>query len=615
MSTNTCTVNLTIGDSSVEKQCSPGTTILEILNEKESAHVYTPCGGKGTCGKCKVIARGKLSPISEGEKKKLSQSEQEKGFRLACTAKIEGNCSVTLEEETSMVQIQEGGVEFDIDLAPPVKKSPLFLDKPCLEDQTDDFARIKEGLGKSELRGDLSLLRDLPEKVREKDYQLTAVYTEEELIEVEAGDSSEKNYGVAIDIGTTTVVAYLMDLTTGKRMGVNSGLNSQKRFGQDVISRIQHTIEKKEGLKECQSAIIEQLDRMIEKVCETSNVEKSAVYSVTIAGNTTMMHLVAGLPPKYIATVPFIPAAKETLRVKASDLGLHLARGTQVFLLPSISGYIGADIVAGVLASKLHRDEPTALLIDIGTNGEIVLGNKEGIVSCSTAAGPAFEGATIRHGVGGIAGAINTISLNTDVSYTTIGDLPPVGICGSGIVDGMAQLLEKGIIDASGRMLGEDEVPEETKKLFKDRITRVDDRPAFLLASAEETENGEPIYLTQSDVREVQLAKASFAAGISTLIQHTSRTKDDIDVLYIAGGFGSYIDKHNAAVIGLIPPEMEAKIKVIGNAAGSGAIMALASEQELKECNTIIDMAEYVELSSSPSFQDEYMANMTFGSL
>lgn len=615
MADQTCIVKLTIGNSTVEKQCSPGTRILEVLDEKESAHVYTPCGGKGTCGKCKVLARGRLSAITQGEKKKLSPSEQEKGFRLACTAKIEGDCSITLEEEASMVQIQEGGVELDVDLAPLVRKSPLYLEKPSLEDQTDDFARIKDGLGEKYLSANLALLQDLPERVREKDYQLTAVYVKDELIEVEPGDTSDTNYGVAIDIGTTTVVAYLIDLTTGNRVGVSSGLNAQKRFGQDVISRIQHTIEKEEGLKECQTAIIDQLDGMIDEVCKASKVDKRNVYSLTVAGNTTMMHLAAGLSPKYIATVPFIPAAKEILRVSASELGLHLGGGTQVFLLPSISGYIGADIVAGVLASKLHKEEATALLIDIGTNGEIVLGNRDHIVSCSTAAGPAFEGATIRHGVGGIAGAINTISLDGGVRYTTIGDLPPVGICGSGIVDGMAHLLNRGIIDASGRMLGEDEVPEETKKLFGDRITRVDGRPAFLLARAEETENGEPIYLTQADVREVQLAKASFAAGISTLIQHTNRTNKDIDVLYIAGGFGSYIDKHNAAVIGLIPPELEEKIRVIGNAAGSGAIMTLASEKELEECNTIIEMAEYVELSSSPAFQEEYMMNMTFGAL
>jgi uncharacterized 2Fe-2S/4Fe-4S cluster protein (DUF4445 family) len=334
---------------------------------------------------------------------------------------------------------------------------------------------------------------------------------------------------------------------------------------------------------------------------------------MSVAGNTTMMHLFTGLPPQHIAAAPFIPVALEPFRVPARDLGLDIAPSGWVYLVPGISAYIGADITAAALACNMAWEEPLSLLIDIGTNGEIMLGNKNGLLSCSTAAGPAFEGATIRDGVGGIAGAVNTVFLHSDsLKYTTIRDEAPVGICGSGIVDTISSLLYAGIIDETGRIAEADEVKDDKGKKLLSRLTTHNDAAAFLLVEAEKTAHGDSILLTQRDIREVQNAKASIGAGITTLIKEMGKTADDVERVFLAGGFGSYIDKHHAIHIGLIPEVLENRIKVVGNAAGSGAIMSLLSREKDQECGEIVGKTRYIELSSSQAFMEDYIDNMTF---
>jgi uncharacterized 2Fe-2S/4Fe-4S cluster protein (DUF4445 family) len=334
---------------------------------------------------------------------------------------------------------------------------------------------------------------------------------------------------------------------------------------------------------------------------------------MTVAGNTTMMHLFTGLPPKNIAAAPFIPAALEEASFTPEELGLEIADAGRIFLMPGISGYIGADITSAILASGMYKDENLSLLIDIGTNGEIVLGNKDFLVSCSTAAGPAFEGATIRDGVGGIAGAINTFHMGeSNLGYTTIADEKPLGMCGSGIVDALSTLLYAGIIDETGRIVDTEDITSELGKKLAPSLTSFEKQAAFELVGARETRHGDPILLTQKDIREVQNAKASIAAGILTLIKKAGKEVGEISTVYLAGGFGSHIDKHHAVHLGLIPKELENRIEVIGNAAGSGAVMGLLSEDQYRFCAELARKTEYVELSSSPEFMEDYVDSMMF---
>lgn len=608
-----CTLTIEYDSTTKELTCKKGITILDALEPEQRNRIETPCGGKGICGKCKVKILGNgVSGPTEIERKKLTDKEIDEGIRLACLTKVENDTHIVFPSESSPMQILELGIEYLGDPEPCVEKTAVTMEKPTLEDQTDDFNRLTESLKREDLVYSMKGLAALPKLLRENDYKVTVVHNEKEIITVEPGDTAAENYGIAVDIGTTTVVAYLVNLHTGKKIDAASDQNSQKQYGQDVISRINHTIQEKNGLRTLQRLIIDQINGLIDTLLSDNDISRTRLYSITIAGNTTMIHLAAGMPPEYIATVPFIPVATKKIILTAEQAGLRIAEGGTAYFLPSISGYVGADIVSAVLASEMHRSEELNLLIDIGTNGEIVLGNRDMLIACSTAAGPAFEGATIRHGVGGVAGAINTVEMGkTKLSFTTIGEKPPIGICGSGIVDTVSTLLYFGLIDTSGRIVEREEVPTETGRLLADRLTTVDDQPAFIIS--ENGPGGNPIVLTQRDVREIQNAKAAIAAGIVTLIKYADKTIDDIKNVYLAGGFGSYMDRMHAANIGLIPSRLEDNIKVIGNAAGSGAIISLVSKRKLYECDEIVRHTKYVELSSSPEFQEDYVNNMFFG--
>lgn len=594
--------------------CKPGQTILEALGADHRRGIETPCGGKGTCGKCLVKVEGAgISPVSETERKKLSSSELGAGFRLACIAKVTGELTVTLAGKADEVVILEESIEFSDRLYPCVEKSFGTLQVPTLEDQRDDITRMREHFNLTDHEVSFAVTAALPDVMRNSNCAVTAVYNEKELIAVEPGDNTAVNYGLAVDIGTTTVVVYLLDLTTGKKIGTASDLNVQKAYGQDVISRINHAITNEDGLEILHRGIIDQLGELIDRIVDTHDIDKTNIYSMTVAGNTTMMHLAAGIQPKNIAAAPFIPAFLELTRVTAADLGLNLPPAAQIYLLPGISAYIGADITAATLASGMAALPETSLLIDIGTNGEIMFGNKDRLLSCSTAAGPAFEGASIHDGVGGITGAIDTVGYTEgNVTITTIGGAKPIGICGSGIVDAISVFIYLGLIDSTGRILPLDEIESEEGKALADKITEYDGQLAIILAPASESETGEAIILTQKDVREIQNAKASIAAGIKTLIKTAEKSMDEIETVYLAGGFGSYIDKHHAVHLGLIPKELEHKITGIGNAAGSGAIISLLSKEKMRECSSIAERTEYVELSSSPAFMDEYINSMVF---
>lgn len=590
-------------EKSYEIMASQDQNLLELLRENRIA-VNSPCNGNGTCGKCRVrISSGYLPEASQNESKILGSRAIEAGYRLSCSYNIQSDIKVLLEDGTLQAQIVTEGRQRSIALLPIITKENVSLEKPGLSNQTGDFERV---IGDTFEVGtpNMQLIRMIPEIIRQYDYNISLIKMGNGLLGVEAGDTRKVLYGVAVDVGTTTIAAYLIDLSTGKRLCVHSLLNPQKIFGADVISRIKHTIDTADGLEEMHSLIINEINSCIEAMCEETKVARTSIYAITFVGNTTMMHFLLKVPAKHIASAPFIPTITSMLNLNVKELGLDINPFGIVCILPSVSAYIGADTVAAVLSTGMHQQEENSLLIDIGTNGEIVLGNKDKLYACSSAAGPAFEGANIRNGIGSVKGAINSISLQTGVNYTTIGNASPVGICGTGIVDGIAQMLDVGLMDETGRLDDEWEPASEEQTGLAQNISIIDGIKAFVI-------NGD-IAITQKDIRELQNAKAAIAAGINVLVKQSGISFDDIKNVYLAGGFGTYINIDSALKIGLIPSQLKGRIQSVGNAAGQGAVEGLISRDSLYQANVISKKIKYIELSASKDFNDFYVECMMF---
>jgi uncharacterized 2Fe-2S/4Fe-4S cluster protein (DUF4445 family) len=388
-------------------------------------------------------------------------------------------------------------------------------------------------------------------------------------------------------------------------------LNPQSKYGADVISRIDYTLEDGNKLKEMSSLIRSSINVLISELALSASIKHTDIYAISLSGNTTMIHFVLGIPARYIATAPFIPATLSSLLLKPGELDFSINQSGRVIVLPSVSAYVGADTVAAVLSTGMYSKKDISLLVDIGTNGEIVLGNNSFLCSCSTAAGPAFEGANITYGTGGVEGAISEVFVTTEGSLriNTIGNKKAVGICGSGLVDAIACMLDTGIIDETGRI---EAINSSVSPELRSRIIEINNQPAFVLLNGNETASGDPIFITQKDVREVQNAKAAIAAGINILTVKTAININDIKHVYLAGGFGSFLRINSALRIGLIPKELSGKISAVGNAAGAGAIRAMLSKEEyITGCETA-KRIQYIELSSEPLFVDSYTDNMFF---
>lgn len=595
----------------VEVKAQEGAGLLEFLREN-SVDVSSPCGGNGRCGKCRVMVDGLNEKPSAKEKDLLGDKALAKGYRLACYNKVNSDLDIYADGAMEEAKIVTAGKERAVKLEPVINKKFAKLNTPDIHDQVSDLERVLSIVKKPKAVNSIGLIRMLPDIVREENFNVTAVYLEHRLIAVESGDTSKQLYGIAVDIGTTTIAAYLYDLTSGKKLDVYSSLNPQRKFGADVISRIDYTISSKKALAEMNKVIMDCMNQIVKYFAAAHKISRTDIYAVTFVGNTTMMHFLMKVSAKNIATSPFIPATTRLHKFKARELGLFINPQGYAIVFPSVSGYIGADTVAATLSCGMYDREKISLMIDIGTNGEIVLGNNKWLYACSTAAGPAFEGANIRNGVGGIKGAIDRVYFSADkLEMTTIGNEKAVGICGSGIVDAIAGMLSRGIIDETGRIVDEEELgnlPED----YTQRLIEIEKMKAFLLLKSEECAVDQDIAITQKDVRELQNAKAAIAAGIKTLVKRAGISMGDIDRVYLAGGFGSYINIDSALAIGLLPGELKGRIESIGNAAGAGAVEGLLSGKMLEETEDIKERIKYVELSASPDFVDEYVECMMF---
>jgi len=559
--------------------------------------VASPCGGAGWCGKCLVKVSGALSEPTEAELAKLAGKE---GYRLACQTTILGDCEVWLDG-TKDAKIQTEGIA-SITFDPAVKAVKLSVAPDSLALQKSDEARFADAYLETVGRPCTVPYAALQAiyKVREQ-RDICAVAYQDRILDVLPGGEPPKVYGVAVDIGTTTVVAYLYDLLTGTRLGVRSGMNAQKPYGDDVISRISYCDAEANGLTELADAIRGQLNGLIRDLCADANCTTSNIYHITVAGNTVMEHIFAGLSPSAIARAPFTPVSLLGIDANAAEYGIALHPSAVLSLLPCIAGYVGGDITAGILASELASDEKLSLFVDIGTNGEMALGNQDKILSCAVAAGPAFEGGRITYGMNGVAGAVSKAELRDGkLEISVIGGGKATGICGSGLVDLAAAALEIEAIDETGRMVEEDEADGLAAAL----LSEDDDGMRMLVA--------DDVYLTESDIRQLQLAKSAVMAGIDVLVETFGVSVSEIDRLYIAGGFGNYIDKLSAAKIGLLPAELAASAQSLGNAAGMGAIKVLLDKGAVSRMQEILAKTTYIELSGNAAFNDAYIDHMMF---
>ncbi len=589
-----------------------GTTLLETA-ARAGYIIETPCGGAGKCGKCLVRITAGECCVCDPEKSVLSDKQIQDGYRLACQCTVEDSLTVEIPEKSlfqTAQKILSESRQREGELRPAVIKKKARLDSPSRSNILSDVESLKKTIG--EVQIDLAAVRKLPCALKKGDYSVTVTIVDNTVIDVEPGDTSNDCYGVAFDIGTTTVVGTLVDMIRDKDTAVASTINPQTSFGDDVVARIKKCREEPNGLSELQSTIVDAVNRIVAELAEKANIESRRICEAVFAGNTTMQQILCGITPMSLGEIPFAPVFREAFETTAASLCLDINSAARVHVLPQLGGFVGGDTVAGILASRLDEYKEPALLIDVGTNGEIVLANRGRLVATSVAAGPAFEGARITNGMRATAGAIEKVIMNKDLSINVIGHAAPSGICGTGLVDATAELLRSGILENTGRIKNPEEAPEDLPPAIRKRIIKDGDHSAFVLAWKKETSTGEDVCLYQKDIRELQLANGAIRAGIKMLLKKENLSVTDLGKVLIAGAFGNFIRRQNAKRIGMMPDLELEKIQFVGNTASFGAKRVLLSLTEREYAGRILKMTEHLDLSLDPEFQMEFAEAMMF---
>lgn len=608
----TCTVRFE--PSGLKIKVPVGTVVLEAAH-KAGAYLTSICGGDGYCGKCKVIidtGRFRSKPTAL-----LTADEIRENVVLACQTKILSDMIITVPKshalETSQIlmdtdarrfselagEVQAGVFPFD----PLVRKLYVEMSPPTVRDHTADHERlylgIREQIEAPIMQTGYRVLQRLPRLLQDSDYKVTATIGRRgqttEVIGVEAGNHSNRNFAVAVDLGTTTVVAHLMDLTEAVTLDTEATYNSQMNFGEDYIRRIIYA-EQNDAFDEMQNRIVHDLNNLIVTLATRQRIDLQDITTVICAGNTAMVHFLLNLDSTRIRREPYIASASFVPPIRAAEAGIQINKRGLLYCLPSVAAYVGSDIVAGVLTTRMFAREGISLLVDIGTNGEVVLGNKDWLVCASSSAGPAFEGSGVRHGMRAGTGAIEKLDFGSDgtIEYKTIGDTPPVGICGSGLLDTLAALLTEGIIDRTGRF-------------------RADGRPEFAEGEegrefrlVEASNNHHEIAITQADIDNLIRSKAGVFASIKVLMEATQTKTEDLDAVYLAGGFGNFLNVERAVTIGMLPDVPAGKIKFVGNTSIAGAKTVLLSRRALERTEEIANSMTYFDLMSHPGYMDEF---------
>ncbi len=577
-----------------EARVPAGTTIFDAASWNGVA-IDSTCGGHGTCKKCKVRVVSGSAEISPVDPRAFSTDELRSGWRLACRAATQEDLTVEVPPLQTRPKAALAGVGRHVILRPAVQKRYVELVEPTLHDQRSDLERLLDAMDDVEPRVPLAVVRDLGRTLRENDWKVTGVLADDLLIDVEPGDTSAHRHAIAFDLGTTTVVATLLDLETGQPMAVRSMLNMQQPFGADVISRISATMMDDDALARLQSHAHATLQQLTDEVCAEGDVDPGEVYEVVVTGNVTMIQLALGIDPEPLSMAPFTITARTLPEAKAADFGLRVHERAPAVLFPALGAYVGPDIVAGILATGLTLDRRVRLFIDVGTNSEIVLGSSAKALATAAPAGPAFEAAQIRCGMRAADGAVEGVKIvDGDVQLTVIGDVEPVGLCGSGLVDAVAELVGAGMLDHSGRFVLD----------ASPRFGKIGEENVFHLS--------DDVYLSQRDVRELQFAKASIATGWNLLCRDLGIEPDEIAQVLLGGSFGSYLTPASAVKIGLVPKLPLARIVAAGNVAGEGAKIVALSVTERAAANAVLDEVEYVELSGRADFNDLFIDQLAF---
>ncbi len=574
-----------------------------------------PCGGQGTCGKCKVTLVHHAGPPTEAEGKLLTSEEIAAGTRLACRTVarqsdvIEVPSSSLISGAFQILNEMESAASTPVD--PPVRKQYVELPAPTLEDDVPDLDRLARAVGPVHVP--LDLLRRLPARLRGQSFKGTAVMADGQLLDFEEGDTEATCHVAAFDIGTTTLAGRLYDLNRGKHVAATARMNPQTAHGDDVLSRILFATTGEENLAEIHADVAEAVNDMLAELAADAGIPVERIYEVAFAGNTTMQHLLVKLDPAALGQTPFTPACGEALRVEATGLDIRIHPHGRAYVFPVIGGFVGGDTVAGVLSTRLDASHGPTMLVDIGTNGEIVIFAHGKMIATSCAAGPAFEGALITHGMRAATGAIEQVTFTDDVVYQTIGDAPPVGLCGSALIDVVAELLRHGLLLGQGMLLDAESAPPEVPPALRERLIRDDDGPGFIIAHGAETASGDPVVLYQKDIREMQLATAAIRAGIVIMLRRAGVEIDDLDRLLVAGGFGNYVRCHNAQRIGLLPEKLEPRrFAFVGNTSLAGARQAARSLQARENAAAQARATAHVDLSLDLDFQEVYVQAMFF---
>jgi len=590
-----------------------GTTILDAA-QRAGLNINVVCGGQGKCGKCVVfIQSGRTEFDIQKYGRFFSAEELAKGACLACETFVQGDLHVIVPEST-LIQEQKilvEGQEKPVELRPSVKKYYVNLLPPTLSDPSPDLSRLLWGIQKSggpvaeKIYAPLEVLRNIPAVLRHSDWNVTGTIAlvpgGYRLIDLQENDTSKRVYGAAADLGTTTIVVYLRDLITGKIVGVASNYNRQISCGEDILARVNYA--RKNGLARLQVLATESINQALTTASNAAGIDREDIYEVVVAGNTVMTHMLLGIDPAYMIAEPYVPVVRRALSVAAGRIGITCNPNGGLFVFPAVSDFIGGDIIADILACGMAEREEVSLLIDIGTNFEVVLGNREWMFSCAGAAGPALEGGEVLFGMRANPGAIEKITIDPETlspRYSTINNIRPRGICGSGLIDLLAELLIACVIDRTGRI---------NTGIDNPRIRSTAHFPEFVVAWAAETGIGKDIVITENDIKNLIMSKASVHAACVTLMKQAGVSRGEISNIYFAGAFGNYLDKKNATTIGLIPEIDIGQIINIGNGAAAGANIALVNRRARKSLDEIACKIAYIELNAEPSFMDEYTSS------
>jgi uncharacterized 2Fe-2S/4Fe-4S cluster protein (DUF4445 family) len=594
-----------------EVRVPSGTPVFDAASWNGIA-IDSTCGGHGTCKKCKVRILSGEVPVGSVDPRAFTTEELRDGWRLACRAGARQDLVVEVPPLQTRPKAALAGVGRHVILRPSVQKRHLVLDEPSLEDQRPDLQRVLDALDDLEPYGSVELLRTIGGTLRKSNFDVTAVVCDEELIDLEPGDTTARRYAIAFDLGTTTVVATLLDLDSGQPLAVRSMLNRQQPYGGDVITRISATMMDEQALGALRDRAHETLATLCEEALAEAGVDAYEVYEITVCGNVTMMQLALGIDPEPLSMAPFIVATHQFPPVSASDFGVPVHPRAPAFVFPSLGAYVGGDIVAGLLATGLTRDRRLRLFIDVGTNSEIALGSVDQVLATAAPAGPAFEAAQIRCGMRAAEGAIEGVRIDGEsLLLEVIGDAEPKGICGSGLVDAVAELAHCGLLDHSGRFISDEDAAAKLPGLAT-RFARIDEQRVFVLDWRGCSDPAQTVFLSQRDVRELQFAKASIATGWRLLMSELGVEPRDVAQVLLAGSFGSYLTPLSAVRIGLVPRLALPRIVSAGNVAGEGAKIAALSARERAEAESIVREVRYVELSGRADFNDLFIDQLAF---